>query len=206
MYLQIFGRCLKVGDSDLVYDILGSDKYEFIDCVIEDDYEVFNSLQGLPVADTWEPVRVVRVRIDDDGEATQPSDFPCYPGGDLILRQRAVFALRDILEEGGEILPLKTDDNVPLFVLNVTRVLDAKDEDKSHIVRFPDSGQSMTVWAHAFHEPVIRDVPFFKLPYRGSPMFVGEPFRERVQEAGLVGLDFILAWSPETGAVYPKLW
>ena len=53
---------------------------------------------------------------------------------------------------------------------------------------------------------MVRDVPFFKLPYRVSPIFVGESFIERVQEAGLVGLEVILDWSPEGGAVRRRLW
>ena len=122
------------------------------------------------------------------------------------MRTRAVVALRDMLEESGEILPLATDDGVQLFLLNVTRVLDALDEERSIIECFPDSDRIMFLKAAAFHEDKVRGVPLFKLPHYGSQIFAGESFRQRVLESDLEGLAFDLAWSPEGGAVRKMLW
>lgn len=184
----------------MIYDIWFDSEGECISCVDDEGFEAFRRFQGVSIADSWGTVQVVQAPIAKGGTSL-PSDFLWRTSGELIMRRRAVFALRDMLEAGGEILPLTTHDEVSLFALNVTRVLDAMDEENSKVKRFSGSDDIMYVRAHAFRESLVRDVPFFKLPYYGSPIFVGESFRERVREAGLMGLDFVLAWSPGTGAV-----
>lgn len=189
----------------MIYDPIGADLYEGVACVDEADHLIFSTFDGTPRAPNWRPVLMERYASDIDG-GNKPSDFPwmgCLP---LIMRRRAVFALRDMLEAGGEILPLATNDGVDLFVLNVTRVIDALDEERSDLTRFPDSNKIMAVWAPAFHEPMIRGVDFFKLPMRSSCLLVGDYFVERVREAGLEGLDFTPVWSPETGPIRRRPW
>lgn len=181
----------------MIYGMMLGENYECVSCVTSEGYAVFRTFQGSPLVENWRPVRVERGPIDDFHPAL-PSDFPWLTGCELIMRRRAVFALRDMLEAGGEILPLATDDGIALFALNVTRVLDALDEERSVVKRFPDSDGVMSIDEYVFHEDVVRDVPFFKLPHYGSQIYVGEPFRQRVLEAGLVGLEFTLLWSPET--------
>jgi hypothetical protein len=44
-----------------------------------------------------------------------------------------------MLEAHGELLPLATDDGGDLVVLNVTTVLDALDEERSSVQRFPST-------------------------------------------------------------------
>jgi hypothetical protein len=123
----------------------------------------------------------------------------------LIMRAGAVDALSDMLEAGGEILPLATDDGVELWALNVTRVIDALDEEHSILRRFPD-GRIMFIAAPAFHEPLVRDVDFFKLPLHSSEIFFGECFIERVRAARLTGLKFNPVWSAEGGPIKRRLW
>ena len=189
----------------MIHRISCPERYEWVGCVDGDDYEIFRTFDGSSRASTWRPVRMKWIK-SDGGRRFKSSDFPWLGTHVLIMRRRAVDALSDMLEAGGEILPLATDDGVELFVLNVTRVLDVLDEEHSTIDRFEDSGQIMFIEAAAFHEDLVRGVDFFKLPGRACGIFVGERFIERVRAAGLVGLDFPLAWSPEGGPVKRRLW
>ena len=100
--------------------------------------------------------------------------------------------------------PLATGDDVPLFILNVTRVIDALDEDRADVLRFPD-GRIAYLNAPAFHADKVRDVDFFKLAGRRSEIFVGERFVARVREAKLVGLEFSPVWSPAGGPIRRRL-
>jgi hypothetical protein len=81
---------------------------------------VFLSLDGSPRASNWKPVPVRSVRADDTQECN-PSDFP-WLGSALVMRRRAVDALRDMVVANGEILPLHTDDDVELYVFNVRAI------------------------------------------------------------------------------------
>ena len=179
--------------------------YEWVKCVDGDHgNQYIKDVDGKSCANRWRPVPVERFFADGDD---QLADFPWLISHTLVMRRRAVDALRDVLEAGGEILPLATDDGVELFLLNVTRVIDALDLAKSQVWRFPESGRIYFLETAAFHEHLVRDVDFFKLSIAPpNEIFVGERFVERVQAAGLVGLSFELAWSPERGPVKQRLW
>jgi hypothetical protein len=173
----------------MIYEPLVAEGYEWINCCDDADYEVFWSFDGSPRAPGWKPVKVRRVRADDR-QAFNPSDFPWLGAHALIMRRKPVEALRKMLASGGEVLPLATDDGTDLSVLNVTRVLDAIDEQRSDILRFPGSGRIMRIQSIAFLEPIVRGVDIFRLPHRASPTYVSERFVKAVQDAGLRGLEF----------------
>ena len=176
-----------------------NEKYETVNCV----HEHFD-FDGSSRADSWQPVLVERNVKWNRGRYDLPADMASMTAGDGIsLRRSAVEALRDLLEEHGEILPLATEDGVELFAWNITRVIDALDVERSNISRFSDGG-IMFVNAPAFHEPMVRSVAYFKLPLRCTRIYLGQRFVDRVEAAGLTGLDFEPVWSPETGPIKRK--
>jgi hypothetical protein len=188
----------------MIYKPVVSDGFEWVGGVNFEDWDVFHSFDGTSRAEHWEPVRVERFAAIE-GRDNRPSDFPWLASSTLVLRRRAVDALRSMLEPGAEILPLATDDGVELFVLNITRVLDdALDEERSTLLRFPDSQRIILIEAAAFREHVVCDVDFFQLR-QPQVLYVGDRFVDRVHAAGLVGLSFVPAWSPERGPILRSL-
>lgn len=133
----------------------------------------------------WRPIRVRRVA---ERQAVNHSDFPWLLSQALGMRRRAVVALRDLLDAHGEVLPLATDEDVELFVFNA-RVVDALDEKRSSVIRFPESGRIMYMLETAFRESMVDKVDISRLPYRASLTYVSDQFVARVKEAGLTGLD-----------------
>jgi hypothetical protein len=152
---------------------------------------LFSGLNGEPRGPTWTAVPVKRVSRGDN-QIFHASDFPWLGNYALIMRQRAVDALRDLLERNGELLPLTSD--VPLWVLN-TQTIDALDEENSSIVRFKSSGAIMTIDKLALIESRIGDCDIFKIPMRASATYVSERFVQRVKDAALIGLEFRPVWS-----------
>jgi hypothetical protein len=130
-----------------------------------------------------------RVRMDERS-GFKPSDFPWLGSDVLVMRPRAVLALRPMLEAHGEILPLATDDDVKLFALNVTRVLDALDQEKSSILRIPGTNRIMDIKKAVFRDELLQGVDIFRLPHRASPTYVSQRFVDAVAAAGLEGLEF----------------
>jgi hypothetical protein len=179
----------------IIYEPHVAEAYEFVNCHDDDDYEVFNQLDGSPRADQWKPVEVIWVR-EDDGRKYKPSDFPFLGLCVFVMRRRALEALRDILDAHGEILSLATDDGVELFAFNA-RMVDALDEARSTLERFPDSNRIMWIKKVAFIESAIRGLDMFRLPDRGSVTYVSQRFVDRVNAAGLVGLEFDKVWSSQ---------
>jgi hypothetical protein len=54
----------------------------------------------------------------------------------LVLKPKAVSALRHLCLQAGELLPLACND-AELVAWNVTTIVDARDEEKSNVLRFP---------------------------------------------------------------------
>lgn len=179
----------------MIYEPLVAEGYEWVNCCDDADYEIFWSFDGSPRTPGWRPVKVRRVRADER-QAFNPSDFPWLGAHALVMRRKPVEALHEILKASGEILPLATDDGTELFVLNVTRVLDAIDEQRSEILRFPGSGRIMRIKSVAFLAPIVRGADIFRLPHRASSTYVSDRFVKAVQDAGLEGLEFKQVWAP----------
>jgi len=176
-----------------MYEPLVAEGYEWVNCCDDSDYEVFLTLDGSSQAGRWQPIKVRRVRADDRQDF-KPSDFPWLGADALVMRRRAVDALRDVLEAHGEVLPLVTEDATELLVFNAHAV-DALDEDRSNIMRFPGTNRIMRIVKVAFAEAALRGVDIFRLPHRASSTYVSQRFVDRVSEAGLVGLEFKKVWS-----------
>ncbi|GAB4543985.1 MAG: hypothetical protein Tsb0020_55510 [Haliangiales bacterium] len=171
-----------------IYKPIGADHYEIIHCVDEEDCDLFYDLDGTSRKDSWTPIQVKRAECEEPGD-TLASDFPWFGSDVLIFRTRAVVALRDLLDRHGELLPLATEDDVKLFAFHAW-VVDALDEERSKLLRIPDTGQIMYIQKPAFFEDKIRGLDIFRLSFRARPTYVSERFVERVHQAGLVGLDF----------------
>jgi hypothetical protein len=173
----------------MIYLPLVSEGYEWINCCDGADYEIFDSFDGSPRRDTWTPVQVRRVRASPQ-QAFIRSDFPWLGDHALMFRQPALDALRQMLLPNGEILPLATEDMTPLYVLNVTRIIDALDLKRSEIIRFPGSDRIMLIRSAVMFEPLVRSVDVFRLPHRASSTYVSNRFVQTVQECGLEGIEF----------------
>jgi hypothetical protein len=182
------------------------DDYEWVQCIDSEDRLMTVDFNGAPQAERWQPVRVERFAADDAGREDKPADLPWFTAHALVLRRNAVEALRDMLEPGGEFLPLATDDGVELWLFHATRTIDALDVERSDVWRFADSGRIYFVAAPVFYPERVRGVDFFRLPLHGSEIFVGERFVDRVRAAGLTGMDFELVWSESGGPVKRRLW
>lgn len=165
--------------------------YEWAHCATVDGTEALVTMTG-SLAASWVPIEVRRVTRDGK-KRFKPSHFPWLGDHALILEKVAVDALEDLLSADAEVLPLSAE-GAALFVLNV-RVVDALDESSSKIVRFPGSGRIMDIEQASFIRSRIELLNLFRLPHRGSPVYVSQHFVDRVRSAGLRGLHFEKVWS-----------
>lgn len=155
-----------------------------------DDFELFFALDGSLLTNWSRPVMQL-LREHDDGKERSYSDFPWLGAYAPILKLPAVTALENTLAPYGQLLPLRGEQ---AWLFNVTRVLDALDEQRSDIVRF-DDGEILTVERYEFIRSVLAGHGIFKLPGRSSPVFVTPDFIETVRQSRLRGVSFERVWS-----------
>jgi hypothetical protein len=123
-------------------------------------------------------------------------DMPGLTGSIPVFTPRAVEALADFLEPNGELVKIRCQKDT-LFLYNVTRIVDALDEDSSGLKRFDDV-RMLTIDHYSFLEDKLSRLTIFKLVlWRLGPPYVTDVFVRRVEEAGLRGFKFQLVWSTE---------
>ena len=168
--------------------------YEWVLPVDEADHEVFRGLDGTPWRAGWRPVPVYRLRTTRTSAPRAESDLPWLASHLLVLREKAVAALGDVLADYGKLLPLSCPD-AELWVFNALRLVDALDEEQSTLVRFT-GGRIADIQRHVFHPDRVAGVEIFRLPQmpRGWLYLSGDVV-DRVQSAGLRGAGFDLVWA-----------
>lgn len=178
----------------MIYEPVVAEGYEWVIAVDDRDFETFAEFDGAPRSSSWTPIKVRRTK-GDEHKPGHPSDFPWLGSSSLVFRRRAVDELRDLLEASGEVLPLATEDDVELFVLNA-QLVNALDEERASLIKFPGTNRIMHIQKLALVERKIEGLDLFRLPHRGSPTYVSQRFVDRVNAAGLVGLRFDRVWPP----------
>lgn len=152
--------------------------------------------RGLPLAHDWKPIKVRRGHPTSNKKQAKDADFPWYGGGaHMVLRRRAVEALRPLLDKYGELLPLNDEDGVELYLFNCLNVIDALDTAKSEITYFDDGIKVMWIDRYALRPDVVGDHAMFRLTHGGlSNIYVSQVFVDAVRKAKLVGLKFREIW------------
>lgn len=130
-------------------------------------------------------------------EATLPrGDYFGFKGGLPIFTERAVSALRGVIEQTGELLPVECSEEA-LYGFNVTTVLeDALDVEHTEAGRFSD-GSLAHITKYAFHAGAVRDLLVFRVKQQPSDIYVTDAFIGLVERATLKGFAFKSVWSSQ---------
>lgn len=176
-----------------VYELtFAANDFAALQTVDEADLDrLVDTFDGTPRASAWEPLRMF---WETEDGAFAPSDFSRVAGGGLVFNARALEALGDLLEGRGELLPLELIDGGDYHIFNVTRLIDALDEERSELAYFR-SGRIMDVDRYEFVSEKLVDQTIFKLPqFPRSPYYVTDAFVSRAERAELTGFDFERVW------------
>ena len=175
-----------------VYGFAVVEGYEWVVPQNEADFEVFRAFDGTSRSSGWEPIPVQLVQHDEQGKPLAESELPWLGEHAQVMRPRLVELLQNVLAGDAELLPLACPD-AELKVLNVLRVVEALDVERSEIVRFPSTGRIMKVKSHVFQAERLDGVKVFKVPelLRGATLVTDEVV-EVVQRSGLKGVAFRL--------------
>jgi hypothetical protein len=118
--------------------------------------------------------------------------------GPITVNAKARDALSDLLEQSGELLPLKSKEG-EYSIHNVTEVIDAFDLEQGayHWSRGVENIAMSIPKIFSFKADAIGDRPAFRHTYSKSQMYYTDIFKQRVEEAGLTGVIFQLIWDSE---------
>lgn len=146
---------------------------------------------GKCIKDTWIEFCVKEI------ESIRKGDKPSLFGSIPVFSHRAVEVLKEYLDNGTEILPLRYDKG-EYFVINVINVKECIDFEKSEIKRFKSSDKIMRFKKYVFKEEAIKNEHIFKISeFSKGGVFVSDKFRNEVLRHQLQGFLFKEVWDSE---------
>jgi len=137
---------------------------------------------------------------DEFGDDLPKTDFLTAIIATSILSERAANRLRPILEACGELLPIKlNNDPDEFFLFNVTAVVNAVDMQLSKFFKLPSGAIGHCLKLVFDPAKIPSDALFFKNTQMGpvTEIYATEAAKTAVENAGLTGYEFRLAWSDE---------
>jgi len=146
---------------------------------------------GRSLVAQWNPLPVRLL------EKIEKSDTPSLSGSVPVLNRKAINILYDLLEGSVELLPLISDID-EYYVLNVTKVIEAINHEKSEIKRFASSGRIMRFVKYSFIAEKLKETHIFKITdMPKAHVFVSDQFKDRALNNGLKGFEFTEVWESE---------
>lgn len=153
-------------------------------------------INGVPRLTEWEPPDLEFFHEGGEGPG-RTSDSPWMNARILVFRESVLERLGGNLDTCGELLPARSDQG-PLWLYNVTRVLDALDEEASSLRRFKSSGKIMYIDRYELLPAAVEGVFAFKIAaLKNSHVLVSGAFVDSWEASGLEGLRFKLVWQDE---------
>lgn len=172
-----------------VYEAIAQNAFDLVQPVDDDDWKTLqNLLNGEPRKAGWTAPQMKVVR-SYKGRKYKSADCPWYTGSGLALRERAMHAVKDLVESCGELLPFSVEGE-PFYFVNARIISGALDMEKSDISRFT-SGRIMSINKPVFYAQKLEGLALFRLSEISvSVLYLGESFVRRWNEAGLTGIRF----------------
>jgi hypothetical protein len=154
------------------------------------DAAIYDAFNGESLVASWRPVTITAA--DEEDAEAELGDYALL-GVVPVFSWRAVEAMGDLLRPNGELLPLRYHRG-DYVAYNVTRIIDALDEEASSILRFRD-GKVMAIQEYIFRPDRLVGATIFKIPQLPKAfVFVTGEFARRVEDSALTGFHFRKLW------------
>ena len=165
------------------------DKYENLMLKNEFDMDLLRQLNGDSKSKVWIPLEVKKMYGDRIFSNT-PGFSPHLP----VIDSKSTEILSDLIKKDSELLPLVCKD-AQFNIINVTKVIDCINYEQAEYKTFRDGKRIMRFTKYAFHQELLEGDNIFRIPELPfSRPFVSDKFKNVVEENGLEGFLFELAW------------
>jgi hypothetical protein len=150
--------------------------------------------------DRTRPIRLVLGDFEKWGEFVE-TDFPGRPAfGVIMMSDRAVAALGDMLNASGYLLDTVGETITHYNIYICEQVIDAFDQERSDVELYPDGGVRR-IFRYELKADLLQGRDIFRLKGVLSSVFVSGRFVDLVHQHDLTGLHMTKIWSTETGGL-----
>lgn len=135
------------------------------------------------VGKEWKPLIFIKKK-----QRKNP-DFLSIAGVGIVMTQRAIDALKPLIKDSVEILPLKSLRQ-PMYFVNILESLDCLDEEKTVFRLSAVTKKKVGITKFAFDSDKIHNKHLFKIKGFWYNTFVSDEFQKICKEHDLQGVDF----------------
>ena len=141
-----------------------------------------------PFGDDYQPIKL-ELRRNELGKKNYQFDFSGFLNPFLVFSESALTALADILEPRGQLLPVITESKRKKFYgyYPTNPLSGCFDKEKSDYIEYPNG---LNVRKISLIVKNITDEYLFSVEEDMSRIFVTDKFKQRVEDANLLGFDF----------------
>ncbi|AYE33979.1 imm11 family protein [Clostridium septicum] len=160
----------------------------------EDWIKFGDMFQGKQLREEWQPLKL---KLIQHGGTLKKGDMPYLSPGVPVFSDKAIHVLKSQFSSCVEVLD--TDCDIGDYkIINVIKVINCLDYEKSEILRYRDSDRIKAISKYVFKLDLIEKLNIFKIVEqpRGK-VFVSDEFRNKVIQSGLEGFKFIEVWDSE---------
>ncbi len=176
-----------------------------LDCKeCDDKFLAFDNFRGRPFPKKWR-----RIELHFSEPLWPRADFYTFGRGKFVCNERAKKAAWPVMKDAGEFLPVSIEgEKEAHFIFNVTRCGPYIDPTKSIWECGADETADLDMRilaAPAFNPDSFGKETVFKIPESSGAMYCLErnrdskEFKALIEDHGLTGLKFELAWSKQCG-------
>ena len=155
--------------------------------------------RGESKRDNWKPLHYVYAMRNAKERRRKIGDFPYHGVAKPFFSKRAIAALRPMLEEAGELLDVYVEGKIgEFYLLNVTKVIDVLDLEKSYIKTWTpeEVGMQEKLVFKKFDE--VNNAIFRLKGKEESAIYCTQTFIDAVNQAKLEGFWFPKVWGSES--------
>ena len=143
-----------------------------------------NQWDGRPFSTSWSPIK------PDVYPRRLIGNFPGLAGNLPVFDETAWSNLKSLIGDHVEALPLESPDHdwPPVYMINVTTILDCLDFNQAIVERF-EEGMILSIQHFVFKPETVRQIPIFRIKdCELYTVIVSQEFREVVESLSLKGL------------------
>jgi len=183
--------------STTVYQITHEGPVGILNLLSENDNDRVNARLGKQANELW---IAPETRIDS---RFIPADIVGFGPNAMAFTPHAVEVLRDQITRCADMVPIKTPYGEYAW-FNCTQYLDCVIQDKMEGTRDDTGRYWFFINKWVFDETkLLTAPPVFRTTVFGLDLrcFCTDSFKSRVEEAGLIGMEFTPVWNSETGGI-----
>ena len=168
------------------------DKYDNLIPVIPFSVEEIKSFDGRKHMENWKPIKVKRMEPEKHLELSDSPGFVI-----TVFSKFALECLLPLIKDYVEVLKPDFEEG-EYFAINVIKVIDAIDYEKSKYTKFRDGKRILAFDKYVFIPEKVSEIPIFKISDEKHRWpFVSDELKRIIEANNLTGFNFKLVWDSE---------